>query len=1793
MNNQFPKSPDNTDGTKKGFALVLALSLLSLVFLVVVSLVSLVGTDLSLSEARKQRILSKVHARMGMRIAIGEIQKHLGPDMRISATADILDERINSGKEFVSENYSESTGVQDGIDLNENGVIDSVPFGQRYWTGVWKHRARAIGADDIRPGTKPLPENLETGDSVNTSVMADTSYDPHPAIELAWLVSGNEGHSKNLFLGSSKQMFDEYVEIPDGNIWDTSQLDNGRGIFKGGVYGKTKNAWKDYQEAIISNKMSDYDHPLISLEESEETTWILKAPLLGDTFSYDPANPDSWINNLRGEPIKVRKTELKEIRESSNIELIRKVGFYAYWVGDEGVKTKVNLDFDFLDDLGLSPEGKKLLETDRITVAMKPNLGLSEDSNDAGFDFNLDSLDEDLIHRVTSPLVLSDLLTDAGDALAKDKFSAHYHSLTAESHGVLSDTRTGGLKRDLSSAFAMDSEFTDDLWDLEDDNGNWANDFKGFIFKDRVHCLKSVPMDEDAKENEWYVSADDATIDDKNAILAGPRWTVLGSYHNLYQSNSMSDLLPDDFPRIMGDNMLLFSSADGSMPESPNPFWKNLNELLARYNWFNELRTRPEPKNHPIQPILTEIKYSHTPIWDNTNGIGLAMFPSVAFWNPYNEKIDIEELFMELPLRVSMRIMNPLEYDSYRKWFVYNYENSSNPDPNSNFPPVNIPPGFKNFEDLNGNGRRDPGEPYFFYGGTSPSSQPSDPWRVLRDGFNYNLDHCRVGGISQFYHRNRPDGFQTWGRFHREFLLTSDVLNDFDQLISPRNRHLLLHIQNIELDPGEKAHFVVSGLQSIPYTDPPERGSETEFITVNLSQGSDLNPFVCYASIPISGNSAIYSTDPITVRTDVYGIQGIHPRAMETFNGFSGERRPVSQFVKPKGITLYSSDPDGVPSANREVVFKLNKGFSISVGGQRMDFFQAQDLPKLTELTVNDALVGNGFRIRLKLPGLADCVVKEQYNLRALIHSYQDGYGDNWEQEEFVQTNASNNESTFNYFARYNEDMIDNGYASDTLNFDQDEDDNLVLSPVPYYFDFYQIPQKYDENANFYDFNRTAFSLSSLNPLDDAVCDYDFFVNTAVVPRAQNFSTSIGFFHDFKQEHGDDMEADEEAVLFEIPKNPMLSIFQLRHANLNNYCHGPTYSMGNSYASTQVARYKTWARVRAITFQPKSSLMNIARNIQNARGLAKLGNPNFFNWKNRLVEYGPVRDSIAQNEHQNTTLDHSYYLNRSLVDGYFLTGVANPELSNSQVWNEKDENIFAPGYYYLPYRNPRLLPYYRENEWQQTSYGTLSSTVTSAEDDEFRYQTKAADLLLNGSFNINSTSVDAWFSQLSALRGISVPSGSSSINSNNSTPFPRFTNHPDPKNNSWNKLRTLTDDEVSSLAFAMVEQVKLRGPFLSFSDFTNRRIQGNKANRLLDHFSDWDVPVDKQESRSSVLGLRGAVQAAIAESGLNDGGFTPRSADRRFLVDLPSRRYNSTTWDPNAMETPFRSASTMGYVSSEFGIHALSKYMENDGKSYLHPAFKNHQYYQTDLANEPESIVLEEQKWGRGKYEVSFTNPPAGSGQITTATGDSFVIRYGWDNYEDAFSFGEAPENILAVENVATAANKPGWLMQSDVLSPLAPVTSARSDTFMVRVMGEYSENNQSISSKAWIELTVQRTPDYVKPDLDAPHHRPHEPFEDRNFNGYWDSGSNREHWLDLNQNSRDNNGRHIADSYPDLPGSPIGKDWYADGLQSDLPLEIDPDEESNAPFSRLGINQRFGRKFKIIKFRWLKEQDV
>ena len=54
--------------------------------------------------------MAREHAKVAMRIALGELKEHLGPDRRISARADFLDDPEDS----------------------------TIEGGKRYWTGVWE-----------------------------------------------------------------------------------------------------------------------------------------------------------------------------------------------------------------------------------------------------------------------------------------------------------------------------------------------------------------------------------------------------------------------------------------------------------------------------------------------------------------------------------------------------------------------------------------------------------------------------------------------------------------------------------------------------------------------------------------------------------------------------------------------------------------------------------------------------------------------------------------------------------------------------------------------------------------------------------------------------------------------------------------------------------------------------------------------------------------------------------------------------------------------------------------------------------------------------------------------------------------------------------------------------------------------------------------------------------------------------------------------------------------------------------------------------------------------------------------------------------------------------------------------------------------------------------------------------------------------------------------------------------------------------------------------------------------------
>jgi hypothetical protein len=55
----------------------------------------------------------------------------------------------------------------------------------------------------------------------------------------------------------------------------------------------------------------------------------------------------------------------------------------------------------------------------------------------------------------------------------------------------------------------------------------------------------------------------------------------------------------------------------------------------------------------------------------------------------------------------------------------------------------------------------------------------------------------------------------------------------------------------------------------------------------------------------------------------------------------------------------------------------------------------------------------------------------------------------------------------------------------------------------------------------------------------------------------------------------------------------------------------------------------------------------------------------------------------------------------------------------------------------------------------------------------------------------------------------------------------------------------------------------------------------------------------------------------------------------------------------------------------------------------------------------------------------------------------------------------------------------PGYLIQSDLLKPIANTLAVRDDTFRIRAYGEALDSGGKVIARAWCEAVVQRMPEY------------------------------------------------------------------------------------------------------------------
>lgn len=277
-------------------------------------------------------------------------------------------------------------------------------------------------------------------------------------------------------------------------------------------------------------------------------------------------------------------------------------------------------------------------------------------------------------------------------------------------------------------------------------------------------------------------------------------------------------------------------------------------------------------------------------------------------------------------------------------------------------------------------------------------------------------------------------------------------------------------------------------------------------------------------------------------------------------------------------------------------------------------------------------------------------------------------------------------------------------------------------------------------------------------------------------------------------------------------------------------------------------------------------------------------------------------DTDVSNPPQRTYADHSYLANKALWDEFFFSSIT-PQPSDIPLYGGAaktaeevaEEFLFNDGS--LP--NRRFVPY--TSNLSPDEFDDLAAKYTT-------YSNGFADkitchLMLAGSFNINSTSVEAWKVFFSSLKGKPLAyledqaSSLSTVTPDGSPVAPGtlangvpiesgdLSQDPNAPPEQWTSPRSLSDDEIGQLASAMVEQVKKRGPFLSLSEFVNRRLE-----------------IDPSDSEAA---LKGALQAA-----LDDDSVSINAAFRTPARSMDGEIGTMVAAFPDALKGPIAYGST-------------------------------------------------------------------------------------------------------------------------------------------------------------------------------------------------------------------------------------------------------------------------------------------
>lgn len=347
--------------------------------------------------------------------------------------------------------------------------------------------------------------------------------------------------------------------------------------------------------------------------------------------------------------------------------------------------------------------------------------------------------------------------------------------------------------------------------------------------------------------------------------------------------------------------------------------------------------------------------------------------------------------------------------------------------------------------------------------------------------------------------------------------------------------------------------------------------------------------------------------------------------------------------------------------------------------------------------------------------------------------------------------------------------------------------------------------------------------------------------------------------------------------------------------------------------------------------EPQATLVTMAKSIGNS-------------WTNPFLASDRVQDG--------THHDQSWMANTALWDSWFLSGITSPGPSGA--W-ESDSRSQRQQFEDLAERTATLrnarLTYHPHKPTTEALAELFNGDNLKPE----AIEKLTKYLLVDGAFNVNSTSESAWKAFLASVRDQELFDATGAV-SKKTHPFGTLghavKSATSGTEGDWAGFRDLSDSELEGIAKAIVTEVKARGPFLNMADFVNRRPNSSDAtHRAL-----------------------GALQAAIDKSGVNNR-FT--EAGRSLVpADVPMFAGKDTLASEPA---PARGVGAAGFLSQGALLTAFGSQITVRGDTFIIRTYGDCR----DAADKIEAQAWCEAVVQRNPEYVDPANPPEQSSSLS------------------------------------------------------------------------------------------------------------------------------------------------------------------------------------------------------------------